>query len=104
MTLNDLIDELEYLRESGISGDTAVRFASQPSWPFEYSISSIAALTKDSWEESLRGEMEGEGMSEEEIAEGIANAELDKVESVVYLVEGHQIGYLSGEAKDTIGW
>ena len=33
MTVSELIESLEYL-----DGDAEVRFASQPNWPFEYSI------------------------------------------------------------------
>ena len=33
MTVDELIQELKYM-----DGDATVRFASQPSWPFEYSI------------------------------------------------------------------
>jgi len=104
MTLNELIEELETLRESGVCGDAHVRFASQPSWPFEYSITNVAATTPDSWMENMRGEMEDEGMSEEKITERLADVDQDKVETVVYLVEGSQIGYLPSEAKTMIGW
>ena len=72
MTVQDLIDELEYLNP-----ETEVRFASQPSWPFEYSISEVVVANVEK-----RGE-------EEEVA---------------YLGEGRQIGYLPGSAKEELGW
>ena len=72
MTVQELIDELEYL-----DPETEVRFASQPSWPFEYSISEVIVANVEK-----RGE-------EEEVA---------------YLGEGHQIGYLPGSAKEELGW
>ncbi len=59
---------------SYVNPDAEIRFASQPNWPFEYSFSGPV-------------EVEDEG--------GFPT---------VYLVEGRQLGYLPGEAKDEIGW
>jgi|TARA_R110000751_G_scaffold94798_5_gene185074 hypothetical protein len=43
MTVNDLKEVLEYY-----DGDMEVRFASQPNYPFEYSINdAVAVLTDD---------------------------------------------------------
>ena len=73
MTVGELIHELKYMDEGA-----TVRFASQPSWPFEYSIYGVIQTTvKD-----IR----------------------DNEEDVVYLEEGQQIGYLPSEAKDELGW
>ena len=73
MTVRELIQELEYMDQ-----DAKVRFASQPSWPFEYSIYGVIQTTvKD-----IR----------------------DNEEDVVYLEEGQQIGYLPSEAKEELGW
>ena len=69
MTVQELIEKLSY-----VNPDAEIRFASQPSWPFEYSFS---------------------GPVEVEDEDGF---------STVYLVEGSQLGYLPGEAKDEIGW
>ena len=79
MTVEELIEELRLFDQKA-----EVRFASQPSWPFEYSIN------------------------------GVVQAEVDKptqknnhgyeTEDVVYLEEGRQIGYLPGGAKDELGW
>jgi hypothetical protein len=71
MTVAELIQELEYL-----DPNAEVRFASQPSWPFEYDIRSITpeVSTKTS------------------------------IDPVVYLEEGRQIGYLPEEAKDELMW
>ena len=69
MTIGELIAELEDLDE-----DMEVRFASQPAWPFEYSISGVA------W---------------------TPDGESDRV---VYLVEGDQLGYLPSEVKTELGW
>jgi hypothetical protein len=73
MTVEELIQELKYM-----DGDATVRFASQPSWPFEYSIYGVVQTTvRDS---------------------------RDNKEDIVYLEEGRQIGYLPTEAKDELGW
>jgi hypothetical protein len=74
MRVRELIEELE-----GMNPEAEVRFASQPSWPFEYNIQGVV-------------ECNPEDESDNEPAE------------VVYLVEGNQIGYLPGEVKDEIGW
>ena len=40
MTVAELIEELRYMDQ-----DATVRFASQPSWPFEYSINGVVQTT-----------------------------------------------------------
>lgn len=62
-----------------VNPEAEVRFASQPSWPFEYSVAGVVGISSD--EEDDRTDVE-----------------------TVYLVEGNQIGYLPGEVKDEIGW
>lgn len=74
MTVRELIEELEYL-----DGNTEVRFASQPSWPFEYSIRSV-------------------------VVAGIEDSQTEEITDVVYLEEGRQIGYLPSEAKNELMW
>ena len=72
MTVRELIEELKYMDE-----DATVRFASQPSWPFEYSISGVVQTTVNY---------------------------NDNERDMVYLEEGRQVGYLPSEAKDELGW
>ena len=72
MTVRELIEELKYMDE-----DATVRFASQPSWPFEYSISGVVQTTVN-YNENER--------------------------DMVYLEEGRQVGYLPSEAKNELGW
>ena len=79
MTLEELIEELQYLQQSGVPGDTAVRFASQPSWPFEYSINSVQEVQID-------------------------DEEADEPDTVIFLEEGRQLGYLPAEAIFQLGW
>jgi len=73
MTVRELIEELKYMDE-----DATVRFASQPSWPFEYSIYGVVQTTVKDVK--------------------------DNEEDIVYLEEGQQIGYLPSEAKEELGW
>ena len=72
MTVNELIEELKFY-----DGELEVRFASQPSWPFEYSINGAIRATVR--EHNNRYE-------------------------AVYLEEGRQLGYLPKEAKEELGW
>ena len=73
MTVGELIEELRLMDQ-----DATVRFASQPSWPFEYSINGVVQTAVRDREDN----------------------EID----MVYLEEGRQVGYLPKEAKDELGW
>jgi len=73
MTVRELIEELRLADQ-----DATVRFASQPSWPFEYSIYGVVQTTVKDRE--------------------------DNEQEMVYLEEGRQVGYLPSEAKDELGW
>ena len=73
MTVQELIEELKYM-----DGDATVRFASQPSWPFEYSIYGVVQTTVRDNEDNER--------------------------DMVYLEEGRQVGYLPSEVKEELGW
>ena len=46
MTVQELIETLEDMKEQ-VGENAQVLFASQPSWPFQYSIRDAHALTKD---------------------------------------------------------
>jgi len=80
MTVGELIQILEQLDE-----DTEIRIASQPSWPFEYSISGVTTKSRaekvDSNEEEIVGADEG----------------LDNPDGadIAYIVEGEQMCYAS---------
>jgi hypothetical protein len=74
MTVAQLIDQLEQMNP-----EAQVRFASQPNWPFEYSICSVVQVE-------------------------IEDARTEEVVETVYLEEGRQLGYLASEAKDELGW
>ena len=103
MNIVELIQELEDMKD--IAGEDAeVRFASQPSWPFEYSISNIIAMTNDMREEYARSELRDEGLSEEDINKKLEGAPELEGENIIYLAEGSQLGYLPDEAKQLLGW
>ena len=78
MTAQELIEEMEWAIEQN-KGDVEVRFASQPKWPFEYSIDTAVTV-----------EVEDENT--------------DEKEKVVYLSEGTQLGYLNELARSEMGW
>ena len=79
MTVQELIEELRLFDQ-----DAQVRFASQPSWPFEYSINGVVQAVVDKPDKHTY-----DGYEQED---------------VVYLEEGRQIGYLPSEAKEELGW
>ena len=79
MTVGKLIEELRLFDQ-----EAQVRFASQPSWPFEYSINGVVQAVVVSQGDSPKG--------------------YGTEEDVVYLEEGRQIGYLPSEAKEELGW
>ena len=74
MTVADLIWQLEQMNP-----EAEVRFASQPSWPFENDIDSVVSVE-------------------------VENPRTGEEVKVVYLEEGRQIGYLPREAKRELGW
>lgn len=103
MTVTELIEELEALRED-CGGETEVRFASQPNWPFEYSIGEVVSTSSEEENAILRMEMKAEGATDEEIAKELGDPDDDGNDAVIYLSEGRQIGYLPEAARDVLGW
>ena len=79
MTVRELIEELRLFDQ-----EAQVRFASQPSWPFEYSINGVVQAVVDKPDKHTYDGYE--------------------TEDVVYLEEGRQIGYLPSGAKEELGW
>lgn len=76
-TVGELVAALE-----DYDPDTPVRLASQPGWPFEYSIGAVVHTPDD--------------------AEGDGTEPTD--DPVVWIGEGQQLGYLPGIAADALGW
>ena len=115
MTVGELIRELESANQ-----DAEVRIAQQPHWPFEYSIDEVADMTdydprgdfdvyrdEEGWYFS-RGDdgEEGPFASDDEAQDAIDKLLADEKEelNIVYLSEGHQIGYLPIAASRKLGW
>lgn len=84
MNVRNLKRFLEYLPD-----DIEIRFASQPNWPFEYSIEDVYVVDLNEGDEYYNEESEEEEVEPNE---------------VVYLVEGNQLGYLPHVVKKSIGW
>ena len=103
MTIGELIERLEEAKDA-VGEDVEVRYASQPSWPFENNIREVHILGKHERRELAIEAMREEGMPQEQAEKEFDEEELENTEDVVYLEEGFQIGYLPGEAKDHIGW
>jgi len=89
MTVGELMERLEQL-----DPDSEVRWAAQPVYPFEYSISDVIPVIMDE-------------LVDEEDAEDILMGEIPespKRDDIVYLVQGSQIGSLPGYVCREIGW
>ena len=76
MTATQLIEELEWAIERNGGDDVEVRTAQQPKWAFEYSIDQAVTVKHDE----------------------------DDGETIVYLGEGSQLGYLNEDASRELGW
>ncbi len=81
MTLRELIDELEDAA-SEYGDDIEVRLAQQPRWAFEYSVDS----------------------GDTPVAVAKIRGDRGKRETVAYIGEGRQLGYLPGAAAVALGW
>ena len=115
MTVQELINELE-----GANPDAEVRIAQQPQWPFEYDINEVFDMgnydpradfevyrADDGWyigrdDGDEGGPFETDDEAEEAISKLLSKSGAD--ESVVYLSEGRQLGYLPGAAAKALGW
>jgi len=89
MTVGELMERLEQL-----DPDSEVRWAAQPVYPFEYSISDVIPVIMDE-------------LVDEEDAEDILMGEIPespKRDDIVYLVQGSQIGSLPGYVSRELGW
>jgi hypothetical protein len=108
MKVQQLIEMLEEC-----DPNAEVRYASQPSYPFENSITGLLSWDKETM---LDAEIEGiercikedgeEPMSYEEI-KALAKDNLEHEGGcypVVYLAEGSQIGYLPEGPTEALGW
>lgn len=76
MRLSELLKTLQAIADEYPDEDPEVRLATQPSWPFEYSIHSVTPVPLE--------DHQGEEAP------------------VVYLSEGVHLGYLPGAAQDAV--
>lgn len=109
MLVSELISMLqEIVADAGDKGEELeIRWAAQPSWPFEYNIGEpvIVGENDGQIEEFEEAKASGE-LTPEELADG--QAEVNKLEEnnkfFVYLPEAGQIGYLPGPVCTLLGW
>lgn len=97
MSLRDLIDSLQDLADE-YGDDTEVRIAQQPQWPFEYSIGDIQAVSSGDDDD------DDDDAGDEAGAEEAEGKEATDDETVIYIGEGRQLGYLPGAAANALGW
>ncbi|MFC5947055.1 hypothetical protein ACFQH9_02030 [Pseudonocardia lutea] len=101
MRVEDLIAALQdMIDDETLSPDAEVRLAIQPNWPFEHSVAAVAVPEPRC---DTCGAHAG-WKHEEGCDEGVGLVDLVNSAEVVYLSEGGQIGYLSGEAREAVGW
>jgi hypothetical protein len=103
MKVSELIEALGELE----SPDAEVRFASQPSWPFEYSIKTVEYASKEQIENGVEGTFDCNGRCGEcadKVCDQPYQPETNDGPITVYLVEERQLGYLPSVVKDLIGW
>ena len=112
MNLADLSEavkeKMEEAEASGVSPDmVAVRLASQPGWPFQYSLDREWAyvpiddmLSDEPLDEGDLEEARGRLMSGDEWSTRWPKG----AEAVVVLAEGSQMAYLGTQFKEAIGW
>jgi len=103
-TLQDVIDQLTALIDSdGLSPETPVFLAQQPSWPFEYSVGRIEAVDMNEPDEDDYEGIDPEDDSPE--ANEARQAQRTKEpEIVIFIGEGSQLGYLPGAARRGLDW
>lgn len=82
LTVRDLIEMLEDMPEHA-----EVRLATQPRWPFEYSIDVVTMV-------DLGADQDDEARDMRE----------EPSEPIVYIAEGTQLGYLPGAAARELVW
>lgn len=106
MNISDLIWRLQdIVAEHG--EEVEVRLAIQPEWPFEHGIGDVVVVNNGDQEE-MQADLDANeaDMTEDEIASArlAIMEETERSETIVYLAEAGQIGYLPGAAKNALGW
>lgn len=102
MTLKDLIDQLSEIAEE-LGPDTEVRLASQPRWPFEWSIAGLSTLNPSQEEiDEIRELMLSTPRDDwpEDAEEQLRS--LEQAPRFVWICEGSQIGYTTDRHWDEL--
>ena len=100
MEIEELIETLQELAEEYPKCE--VRLASQPTWPFEYSIGDIVASRE---KEDDQQEWDEDFEQAEDDDEREAMGERPELgDPVIHIGEDSQLGYLSRVVKDKLGW
>lgn len=105
MKLSELMEQLTELRCGQPDDyDPEIRLAHQPHYPFEYTLADAAAHDPSEGEDDWGNDPELTTDSERgQARHDHAQWKLNNP-AVIYLIEGAQIGYLSGAAATAIGW
>jgi hypothetical protein len=105
MTVRELMEMLQDMDQ-----DAEVRLAHQPQWAFEYSVDQVIQVeaprivTCAEFDEMSK---EAQEQVEAEADEGeciLLDEHQEIPATVVYIGEGHQIGYLPRQASRELGW
>lgn len=104
MTLDELRTILDELAET-LPGDTEVKIASQPSYPFEHSIAQVATYGTEEYDiEDAPNAMEGLEGDDLEEAQKYLEELKGRNTQVIYIAEGSQQEYLLGGVSQKLGW
>lgn len=108
MAIETVAELIELLQD--MPQDAPIKFASQPSWPFEYSIGEVYHhAAPDTMDHATFEALDDDAQerAEEQADEGrlvFLNEGEDAPVDVVFLVEGSQLGYLTEGVSRNIGW
>jgi len=106
MNVRELIAHLECM-----DPQAEVRIASQPHYPFENAIDEVVEVSPP----RVLTKAEFDEMSEDQQEQAMIDADEDRLvlvdedhemapETIVYIGEGSQIGYLPGNVRRDLGW
>lgn len=95
MTIGQLIDQLDAIADE-YGSDIEVRLATQPSWPFEYTIADEVVVNHDAmFNAGFDAVMDGS-------VEEYDTNDIDEVQPIAYIGEAGQVGYLAGVIRDAM--
>lgn len=104
MTLSELIEQLTALQEEH-GPDVEVFLAQQPRWPFQYALGDVVAVDANAGDREDIEDFLREAEPDDPDVDA-ARAQLAELASapVVYIGEGAQLAYLSGDVTKALGW